>query len=82
MTTYVVGLAVTVNQEGEFVEPGAALRGPNGQVAIKMGPAVTAGAYFIIDPNHGGHYTNGVREQVDTWQPLVEDPEWEPDADE
>lgn len=40
-------------------------QGPDGQVAVRMGPSVTAGEYFVIYPDDGGHYTRH-QSEVDT----------------
>ena len=42
--------------------------GPQGQVAIRTGPKVTAGAWFIYDPDQGGYYSSGEAEGVKDWR--------------
>lgn len=37
------------------------------QVAVKTGPKVSAGAWFIFDANNGGGYSDGEREGVENW---------------
>lgn len=37
------------------VSKGTVFRGPEGQVALRMGPAVTAYQYFVIHPDNGGY---------------------------
>lgn len=44
-------------------------RSADGPVAVRMGPAVTAGDYFVIDPDNGGYYTSAT--DVEEWTPLV-----------
>lgn len=54
--------------------PGTAFQGPDGQVALKMGPKVAAGQFFVIHPDHGGHYSDDA--EVDTikdWPQLKAD---------
>lgn len=41
---------------------------PNGRVAIATGPGVTAGDWFVFDPDNGGHYTDGERDGVAEWK--------------
>ena len=48
---------------------------PN-RAAIRTGPRVIAGAWFVFDLNAGGGYTAGVEEGVDNWQPMIPDPDW------
>lgn len=56
-------------------EPGTARRNPeNGSVAMRMGPRVAACEYFVIHPDHGGHYTDGVPENVAEWPRLADEP--------
>lgn len=50
------------------ITPGTAFQGPDGQVAVKMGPAVSAGQYFVIHPDNGGHYTD--ENEVKGWPQL------------
>lgn len=52
-------------------EPGTVVREPDGpRAAMKMGPSVTAGRWFVMHPDHGGHYTDGKREDIDNWHVL------------
>lgn len=54
--------------------PGTARRGPNNEVAFKMGDGVTAGAYFVIHPDHGGAYSDGKTPyDVSQWPLLAEE---------
>lgn len=54
------------------IQPGTALQGPNGQVAMRMGPGVTAGKYFVIHPDHGGHWAAGAEvEPIESWQQMT-----------
>lgn len=38
-----------------------------------MGPGVTVGKYFVIHPDHGGHYESGVEpvKEIEGWPKLV-----------
>lgn len=38
-----------------------------GRIAIKTGPGVTVAPWFVFHPDHGGHYTDGVKEKVEEW---------------
>lgn len=31
---------------------------PDGNIALRMGPGVTAGQYFVLNPDNGGYYEN------------------------
>lgn len=48
--------------------PGTAFQGPEGQLAVRMGPGVTAGEFFVIHPDNGGHYASG--DEVADWNEL------------
>lgn len=61
---------------------GTALRGPNGEVAIRTGPAVAAGQFFVFDPDNGGYYAarDDLITQIEKWPALVEVTASEPTA--
>lgn len=40
-----------------------------GAIAIKTGPNITVGEWFVFHPNNGGHYSTGEREKVAEWLP-------------
>lgn len=49
---------------------------PN-RAAIRTGPNITAGAWFVFELNNGGEgYTDGAGDGIDNWQPLIPDPDW------
>ena len=43
------------------------LNADTGWIAIRTGPSVTVGTWFVFHPDNGGHYSDGVREKVDDW---------------
>lgn len=47
--------------------------GPDGQVAVEMGPGVTAYRYFVVHPERGGHpaFQAAEIELIKTWPPLA-----------
>lgn len=51
---------------------GTAFRGPNGQVAVRTGPAVAVGQYFVFDPDNGGYYENADDKvaEIEAWDEL------------
>lgn len=40
------------------------------QAAYRTGTGVTAGEWFVFHADHGGGYTDGVREGVENWTVL------------
>lgn len=53
------------------VEPGTVHQDPTTKrVAIKTDLPTPGKEWFVFDLVNGGHYTNGVREEVYEWQPL------------
>lgn len=51
---------------------GAVKRGPNGEVAIATGPGVALGVWFVFYPDSGGHYTDGISENINEWTDMKE----------
>lgn len=53
---------------------GAVLQGPDGQVAIRMGAGVTAGKFFVLHPDRGGHYSSEQEDaDIPAWPPMLVD---------
>lgn len=52
---------------------GTMLKGPSGHIAIRTGPTVTAGDWFVFHPDHGGGYTDGKAQKVDDWVPMIKE---------
>lgn len=55
------------------IKPGDVLEGPDGQRAIRMGPGVAVGQYFVIHPDHGGHYVGDTDliKTIESWPKMV-----------
>jgi hypothetical protein len=51
---------------------GTTFRGPDGQIAIRTGPAVAVGQYFVFDPDNGGYYENADDKvaEIEAWPQL------------
>ena len=47
-------------------DAGTVRKSPEGKIAVRMGPGVSAGAYFVLDPNNGGFYSDGSKETIGT----------------
>lgn len=62
------------------IAKGTALRGPNGEVAIRTGSAVTAGQFFVFDPDNGGYYAAlpDLVAKIEQWPEMVELPVADP----
>lgn len=52
---------------------GTVLRGPTGQIAIRMGEPVTAGSYLVVDPDAGGYYAglDSEVERIESWPQMA-----------
>lgn len=57
------------------ISKGTAFVGPQGQVAVRTGPAVAVGQYFVFDPDNGGYYENDDDRvaAIESWAPLKAD---------
>lgn len=56
------------------IKAGTALRGPNGETAVRMGPLVTAYEFFVTHPDNGGHPVvtdTPEATAIESWKPLV-----------
>lgn len=56
------------------IRPGIVRIGPNGHRAIKMGPGVTAGPWYVMHPDHGGAYSS--EDTVADWPEYTSDAAW------
>jgi hypothetical protein len=50
---------------------GTARRDPEtGSIAVRMGPGVTIGEWFVVHPDNGGHYTDDRTGVITAWPEL------------
>jgi hypothetical protein len=63
----------TVLAMASQLDKGTAFMRPDGAVvAVRMGPGVTAGQYFVLDPDNGGYYENDDAKvaEIESWKKL------------
>lgn len=74
---------VMVSRMASNTPKGTVFQSPGGMTAVRTGPAVTAGQYFIFDPDNGGYYEGGDEKVTDiesNWKRVDALPPAEPEA--
>lgn len=72
-------LSVIMTASG--IDKGTVLYGPGQHIAIRTGPAVTAGAFFVFHPDNGGGYVAELPGDDADWTPEPHTDDEQPEDD-